>query len=318
MSKKICVFSGKIIKMLRKCYKLLTFSKSAMRPPNFLRFLHFLWYNKKDVENRGIFEEFCMIFDTHAHYDDDDYSKDREVLLAKYASLGKYNIVNVGASMEGSLASIDLAEKYPFIFASVGLHPDYALIWSEGAEAQLRRLSKHPKCVAIGEIGLDYYYEEPERDAQQIAFEGQLLMAKSLGKPVIIHSRDAAKDTMDLIRKTGIGECGGIMHCFSYPPEVAKQALDQGFYIGVGGALTFKNARKLPDVVAMCPMDRIVIETDCPYMAPVPYRGQRNESTYLNYVCSRIAEIKKISVEEVERITYENALRVYHLVAASN
>ena len=195
-----------------------------------------------------------MIFDTHVHYDDDEYIQDREVLLAKYASLGKYCMVNVGASMDGSYASIDLAEKYPFIFAAVGLHPDYSLNWNEGSEAILRRLSKHEKCVAIGEIGLDYYYEEPERDAQLIAFEGQLNLAKSLKKPVIIHSREAAKDTLDLMKKTGIGECGGIMHCFSYSPEVAKHALHMGFYIGIGGALTFKNARKLPDVVAMCPL----------------------------------------------------------------
>jgi len=254
-----------------------------------------------------------MIFDTHAHYDDDEYVQDREVLLAKYASLGKYCMVNVGASMDGSYASIDLAEKYPFIFAAVGLHPDYALNWNEGSEAMLRRLSKHPKCVAIGEIGLDYYYEEPERDAQLIAFEGQLNLAKSLNKPVIIHSRDAAKDTIDLLKKTDIGQCGGIMHCFSYPPEVAKQALNLGFYIGIGGAITFKNAKKLPDVVAMCPLKRLVLETDCPYMAPVPLRGQRNESTYLSYVCSKIAEIKKTTPEEVERITYENALKVYRL-----
>ena len=259
-----------------------------------------------------------MIFDTHAHYDDNDFAADREALLAKYASLDNYRIVNVGASMDGSLASIDLAERYPFVFASVGLHPDYALNWSDGAAAMLRRLSKHPKCVAIGEIGLDYYYEEPDREAQMVAFEGQLNLAKELKKPVIIHSRDAAKDTLTLMKKTGIEECGGIMHCFSYPPEVAKIALKMGFYIGVGGAITFKNARKLPDVVAMCPMDRIVIETDCPYMAPVPFRGKRNESTYLNYVCSRIAEIKKLDPEEVERVPYENALRVYRLVEVWN
>ena len=182
----------------------------------------------------------------------------------------------------------------------------------------LRRLSKHPKCVAIGEIGLDYYYEEPERDAQLIAFEGQLNLAKSLNKPVIIHSRDAAKDTIDLLKKTDIGQCGGIMHCFSYPPEVAKQALNLGFYIGIGGALTFKNAKKLPDVVTMCPSKRLVMETDCPYMAPVPLRGQRNESTYLSYVCSRIAEIKNTTPEEAERITYENALKVYRLKEAQD
>ncbi len=254
-----------------------------------------------------------MIFDTHTHYDDEAFDPDREELLNGFLNSGRYMLTNIGASMEGSIQSIAFADRYPNMYAAVGLHPDYAAEWGDIAAKKLTELSKNPKCVAIGEIGLDYYYEDPGREIQKKAFAGQLALAKSLNLPVVIHSRDAAKDTMDLIKESGIAECGGIMHCFSYPPEIAREALELGFYIGIGGALTFKNARKLPDVVLMCPMERIVIETDCPYMAPVPFRGKRNDSSYLNYVCSRIAEIKGISVEEVERITYENALKVYRV-----
>lgn len=254
-----------------------------------------------------------MIFDTHVHYDDEAFDADREELLETFRSSGNYCLTNVGASMKGSEESIAFADRYPFMYAAVGLHPDYAGEWGEEAAKKLTGLAAHHKCVAIGEIGLDYYYEEPGREVQKRAFEGQLALARELNMPVIIHSRDAAKDTMNLIRASGIAECGGVMHCFSYPPEIAKESLDLGFFIGVGGALTFKNARKLPEVVEMTPLERIVIETDCPYMAPVPFRGKRNDSSYLSYVCSRIAEIKNTSVEEVERVTYENACRLYRI-----
>ena len=252
-----------------------------------------------------------MIFDTHTHYDDEAFDADREELLSGFAASGNYKFVNIGASMEGSRASIALSKQHDFIYASVGLHPDYAADLTEENTEELIRLSKEEKCVAIGEIGLDYYYEEPGREIQQKAFAAQLDLACKLQMPVVIHSRDAAKDTYDLVKASGIERYGGIMHCLSYPPEGAKQFLDLGFYIGIGGAVTFKNARKLPDVVAMCPMDCIVIETDCPYMAPVPFRGKRNDSSYLTYVCSRIAEIKNLSAAEVERITEANARAVY-------
>ena len=254
-----------------------------------------------------------MIFDTHAHYDDDAFSEDREELLRKFEMSGNYRIVNIGASMEGSRESVGFSKKYPFFYCAVGLHPDYAADFTEETRAELIALSKAEKCVAIGEIGLDYYYEDPGREIQKKAFGGQLLMAKECALPVVIHSREAAKDTMDLIRESGIAQYGGIMHCFSYPPEIARESLNLGFYIGIGGSLTFKNARKLPEVVEFCPPDRIVIETDCPYMAPVPFRGKRNDSSYLSYVCEKIAEIKGISAEEVERITFENARKVYHI-----
>ena len=253
-----------------------------------------------------------MIFDTHAHYDDEAFHADREEVL-KTLGQGGFTITNVGSGLEESIKSVELSGEYPFIYAAVGLHPDYAADWNDATREKLIELSAHPKCVAIGEIGLDYYYEDPNREVQKAAFRGQLALAKELQMPVIIHSRDAALDTLNLIEESGISEQGGIMHCFSYSPEVAAQCLKSGFYIGVGGALTFKNARKLPEVVEMCPLDRLVIETDCPYMAPVPYRGKRNDSGYLTYVCSRIAEIKQISVKEVEQITCENAMRVYRI-----
>ena len=253
-----------------------------------------------------------MIFDTHAHYDDESYRVDRDEVLDALGQ-GGFTITNVGSSLEGSIESVLMSNDYPFIYAAVGLHPDYSASWDEDAREKLIKLSAQPKCVAIGEIGLDYYYEVPDREVQKVAFREQLALAKELEKPVIIHSRDAAKDTLDFIKDSGIREQGGIMHCFSYSPEVAVECLMYGFYIGVGGALTFKNARKLPEVVEMCPLERLVIETDCPYMAPVPHRGMRNDTRYLSYVCSRIAEIKKISVEEVERITCENAMRVYRI-----
>ena len=253
-----------------------------------------------------------MIFDTHAHYDDESYRVDRDEVLDALGQ-GGFTITNVGSSLEGSIESVLMSNDYPFIYAAVGLHPDYSASWDEDTREKLIKLSAQPKCVAIGEIGLDYYYEVPDREVQKVAFREQLALAKELEKPVIIHSRDAAKDTLNFIKDSGIREQGGIMHCFSYSPEVAVECLMYGFYIGVGGALTFKNARKLPEVVEMCPLERLVIETDCPYMAPVPHRGMRNDTRYLSYVCSRIAEIKKISVEEVERITCENAMRVYRI-----
>ena len=253
-----------------------------------------------------------MIFDTHAHYDDESYRVDRDEVLDALGQ-GGFTITNVGSSLEGSIESVLMSNDYPFIYAAVGLHPDYPASWDEDTREKLIKLSAQPKCVAIGEIGLDYYYEVPDREVQKVAFREQLALAKELEKPVIIHSRDAAKDTLNFIKDSGIREQGGIMHCFSYSPEVALECLMYGFYIGVGGALTFKNARKLPEVVELCPLERLVIETDCPYMAPVPHRGMRNDTRYLSYVCSRIAEIKKISVEEVERITCENAMRVYRI-----
>ncbi len=262
-----------------------------------------------------------MIFDTHAHYDDDWFTKDREELLRGLFEKGVDTVVNVGASMEGSRASVELSERYPFIYAAVGVHPDYASQMTEADIEELRNLSRHGKVVAIGEIGFDYGHEEdltePERDAKRDAqrywFKRQLALAEELSLPVIIHSRGADGDTLSVMREWAEraagkpGFRGGIIHCFSGSPETAEEYRKLGFHIGVGGVLTFKNARRLPDVVNQAPLSQIVLETDSPYLAPVPHRGERNDSSLLRYVVAKIAEIKGISNEEVIRVTAANA-----------
>ena len=254
-----------------------------------------------------------MIFDTHTHYDDEAFDADREELLSGFAASGNYKFVNIGASMEGSRASIALSKQHDFIYASVGLHPDYAADLTEENTEELIRLSKEEKCVAIGEIGLDYYYEEPGREIQQKAFAAQLDLACKLQMPVVIHSRDAAQDTMEILQKTHAGDAGGVMHCYSYSKELSERVLDMGFYIGVGGVVTFKNGRKLVETVENTPLDRIVLETDSPYLSPVPHRGKRNSSLNLILVIRRIAEIKGITPEEVAETTFNNAMKMYRI-----
>lgn len=281
-----------------------------------------------------------MIFDTHAHYDDDWFDEDREALLRGLSSRGVGTVVNVGASMRGSRASVELACRYPFVYASVGVHPDDAPRMTEADIAELRSLAANEKVVAIGEIGLDYGHEDElsdeERDRQRATqacwFRRQLALAAELSLPVIIHSRGAEGDTLAIMReyaeKYGGGSFsakeseeegavgrkmsrGGIIHCFSGSPETAEAYRKLGFHIGVGGVLTFKNARRLPDVVAAAPLSQIVLETDAPYMAPVPFRGKRNDSGYLPYVVEALAKIKGISEDEVIRVTTANACRLF-------
>ena len=266
-----------------------------------------------------------MIFDTHAHYDDDWFDEDREAILQGLFEKGVNPVVNVGASMEGSRASVALSEQYPFVYAAVGVHPDHAPSMTEEDIEELRQLARGSKVVAIGEIGFDYGHEEElteqERDRQRAAqkywFERQLALADELSLPVIIHSRGADGDTLSVMRKWADGKRGnpgfrgGIIHCFSGSPEIAEEYRKLGFHVGVGGVLTFKNARRLPDVVASAPLSQIVLETDAPYLAPVPHRGERNDSSYLPLVVAKIAEIKGISEEEVIRVTEENARRLF-------
>ena len=278
-----------------------------------------------------------MIFDTHAHYDDDWFDEDREALLRGLSSRGIGTVVNVGASMRGSRASVALAREWEFVYASVGVHPDDAPKMTDADIDELRSLAADPKVVAIGEIGLDYGHEDEltdeERDAQRAAqaywFRRQLALAAELSLPVIIHSRGAEADTLAIMREyaetfaggrnnsenvTGQGaeNCpGGIIHCFSGSPETAAEYRKLGFHIGVGGVLTFKKARRLPDVVAAAPLSQIVLETDAPYMAPVPFRGKRNDSGYLPYVVTKLAEIKGIGEDEVIRATEANARELF-------
>ncbi|MBQ7615373.1 MAG: TatD family hydrolase [Butyrivibrio sp.] len=254
-----------------------------------------------------------MIFDTHAHYDDEQFDQDREELLLSMKEAGIGNIVNVGANMASSERALELSDQYDFIYAAVGVHPsDSAELNDENIE-KLKSMSAHDKCVAIGEIGLDYYWPEPDHELQKKWFRRQLKLAGEVKKPVIIHSRDAAQDTVSILREENAGSLGGVVHCFSYSKEIAQECVDMGFYIGIGGVLTFKNGRKLKETAEAIPIEKILLETDCPYLAPEPNRGKRNSSLYLPLVVKALSEIKGISEEEVIRITEENARRMYKL-----
>lgn len=254
-----------------------------------------------------------MIFDTHSHYDDEQFDIDRDELLMGLASNGVSNIVNVGASLRGCRASVEIAERYPFAYCAVGVHPDEVGSLEEQGIEEIRELLSSEKCVAVGEIGLDYHWMVQPKEIQEKWFRAQINLAREYKKPVIIHSRDAAEDTFTIMSDEHAEEIGGVIHCFSYSPEMAKKYVDMGFYIGVGGVLTYKNGRKLKEVAAATPLERIVLETDCPYLSPSPHRGERNNSAYIAYVVTELAGIKGISEEEVIRITEENAKRLYRL-----
>ncbi|MBO6282555.1 MAG: TatD family hydrolase [Pseudobutyrivibrio sp.] len=256
-----------------------------------------------------------MIFETHAHYDDEKFDADRVELLShllRENNIGK--IVNVGATFEGCKESIDLSEQYEDVYAAIGIHPEEIDEINDDVIEWLRQNSSNPKVVAIGEIGLDYYWvkEEEQRAKQRLWFNKQMDLAKELEMPVIIHSRDAAEDTLNTIKLYNNSHVKGIVHCYSYSKEIAMEYVKMGWYIGVGGVVTFKNAKKLVETVEAIPLESIVLETDCPYMAPVPHRGERNSSIFLSHVAEKIAEIKNISVDEVEKVTYQNALNIYN------
>lgn len=253
------------------------------------------------------------IFDTHAHYDDKAFDEDREALLESLPERGIARVVNIGASLSSCERTIELTRRYDYIYAALGVHPSETAQLDEAAFERLRGMCGLEKCVAVGEIGLDYYWDEPQREIQKEWFARQLDLARECGLPVVIHSRDAAKDTVDIMQAKRAGEIGGVIHCYSYTKETARHFLDMGFFFGVGGVLTFKNARKLKEAVEYIPLDRIVLETDCPYLAPVPYRGKRNCSLYLPYVVSAMAQVKGISEEEVRRAAWENSFRLYHM-----
>ena len=229
---------------------------------------------------RGFGKAFIMteIFDTHAHYDDEAFEEDREALLQNLPVQGIGRVVNISSSLSSCRAVRALAEKYDYIYCAMGIHPSDTGELTEEAFDWLRHQCQFEKCVAVGEIGLDYYWDEPDREIQKKWFLRQLDLARECGKPVVIHSRDAAKDTADIMTAEKCREIGGVIHCFSYSRETARTFLDMGFFIGIGGVLTFKNARKLVDVAEYVPLERIVLETDCPYLAPEPYRGKRNSS----------------------------------------
>ena len=255
----------------------------------------------------------ALIFDTHAHYDDEAFDEDREILLKQLPEGGIAKVVNVGASLGSCRRTIELMERYDFIYGALGVHPNETGELNEENFSWLKVQCAHPKCVAVGEIGLDYYWDEPERSVQQEWFARQLNLAREVKLPVIIHSRDAAKDTVDMMIAEKASEIGGVVHCFAYTKETAKIFLDMGFYIGIGGVLTFKNAKKLKEAVEYIPLDRIVLETDCPYLAPEPYRGKRNSSLHLPHVMEAISLLKEIPREEVEQAVWDIAHRLYRM-----
>lgn len=255
------------------------------------------------------------IFDTHAHYDDEAFETDREELLKALPGSGIEYVVNVGASIATTRSTLELSSKYDYIYAAVGVHPSDIADLNEDSFSWLKEQTVRQKVVAVGEIGLDYYWDkEPEvQAAQQVWFKRQLDLAREAGLPVIIHSRDAAKDTFDIMKEMDAGSIGGVVHCYSYSPELAVEYVKMGLFIGVGGVVTFTKAKKLKETVAAIPLDNIVIETDCPYLAPTPYRGKRNSSLNLPLVLAEIASIKGISEEEAADITFANAKRLYRM-----
>ena len=261
------------------------------------------------------------IFETHAHYDDEWYDEDRKELLSRLLDTDISFITNIGADIETSKNSVKLSDEFERVLAAVGVHPDNigcmeALPEEEGIE-MLRSLAKHPKVVAIGEIGLDYFEREPEeknktvRDRQKYWFLEQLKLAKELNKPVVIHSRDSAEDTYNELKDFGYNK--GVIHCYSYSPEMAERFVKLGFYIGIGGVVTFKNAKKTKETVKRIGLENIVLETDSPYLAPVPFRGKRNDSGNIKYIVEEIAGLLGISKEKVIETTFNNAVKLYEL-----
>ena len=253
-----------------------------------------------------------MLFDTHAHLDDRAFHQDREELIAGLPEKGVGIVMNPGCSLESSRNAAALAEKYPHVYAAVGSHPDVADEVNEEVLEEYRKLCKlHPKVKAIGEIGIDYHYEDIPRDLQLKAFRMQMELAREVGLPVIVHEREAHEDGMAVVKE--FPDVTGVFHCYSGSAEMARQLVDLGWYIGFTGVLTFKNARKAIETASSIPLERIVLETDCPYMAPEPFRGKRNDPGYIYRMAEKLAEIRGLSVEEIQAITTENGKRLYRI-----
>lgn len=251
-----------------------------------------------------------MLFDTHAHYDDERFDGDREALLAGMPEKNVGLIVNPGCDISSSRTAVALAESFDFVYAAVGIHPENCGDFEPGMIDQLRQMAKNPRVVAIGEIGLDYYWaENPPRELQQEVLRRQLRLAEELGLPVIIHDRDAHGDTLEMVRE--FPQVRGVFHCFAGSVEMARELIKMGWMLSFNGAVTFKNAKKAPEVIAAVPLEKLMIETDAPYLTPVPHRGERNDSSYVRLVAEKIAQIKGLTPEEVEKATWENGRRFF-------
>ena len=253
-----------------------------------------------------------FIFDTHAHYNDKAFNEDRTKLLDSFTESGMLGVINCGTDIEESKNSIALSKEYDFMYCAVGFHPEEIHKANENYLNEIKELSKHKKCVAIGEIGLDYYWVKDNKEEQKRIFTEQVILANELNLPVIIHSRDAHNDTLEILKKY---KPNGVLHCFSGSVEVMKEVLKLGMYIGLGGAVTFKNARVPLEVAKELPLERLLLETDCPYMSPVPMRGKRNQSTYISFVAEKIAEVKNLTKEEVLATANNNAFKLFNIDA---
>ena len=253
-----------------------------------------------------------MYFETHAHYDFAQYDNDRDELLNKILpEAGVSYVINIGIDMPSSISNIALAQKYDYFYAAIGFHPIDAHLMADGDIEKLEELSKKPKVIAIGEIGLDYFHDTSPKSVQMKCFIDQLELAKKVNLPVIIHSRDASEDVYETLKNSGI--CDGVLHCFSGDMKLADKYLEMGYHIGIGGIITYKNAQILQETVKYLPLDRILIETDCPFLSPDPYRGQRNDSGNLKYVVEKIAQLKGLPHREVARVTEENAIKLFKI-----
>ncbi len=255
-----------------------------------------------------------MIFDTHCHYDDSRFDEDRDRVIETMRNEGVKHFVNVSADRDSLDGTLSILEKYPESYGALGIHPSEVRGLTEDVMEDIREKTRNnERIVAIGEIGLDYWDEGPAKEDQALWFMRQLDLARELDKPVIIHSRDAVQDTFDILEKKHAEDMGGVIHCFSASAEMAKRYVKKGYYIGIGGVVTFKNAKTLREVTEIVPLENIVLETDCPYLAPTPHRGKRNYSGYLNLVAEKIGEIKGVSAKEVCEVTFENAKKLYRL-----
>ena len=255
-----------------------------------------------------------MLFDTHSHYNDEQFDKDRhEVLQRAYESGVKY-IISVSSDVSSSIENISISQEYEFVYAAIGVHPHNAMDADNNIMSVFADFASYSKVIAIGEIGLDYFYENSTREAQKIWFAKQISLAVNLKLPIIVHDREAHEDVLSIIKAENAKRIGGVFHCYTGSVEMAREVLNNNFYISVGGTLTFKNTKKLIDVVKYVPDDMLLIETDCPYLTPEPCRGQRNESSFIKYVAGKIAEIKGKTLAEVEAFTTENAKRLFNIM----
>lgn len=251
------------------------------------------------------------IFETHAHYDDKAFDDDRDQLLKTLYDDGYAYVLNIAADLRSVDSTHELAMQYDHVYAAIGIHPSEVGELNENNFQHVREVARREKVLAIGEIGLDYHYDEPAKELQKDWFERQLMLARELGKPVIIHSREATEDTMKILKSNIARDIPGVMHCYSYSVETARELLKLGYYFGIGGVITFSNAKKVVEAVEEIPLDRILLETDCPYLAPTPHRGERNSSLYIPLIAEKIAAIKDVPYHKVLDQTYKNARKLF-------